>query len=448
MTNQSNTNEGSATSARGGTSTPQRKGGWWHHAILAMTIATTAVQGEVIVNNLSQPVSDWDGPIGTDANNNDFLVAQEFTLPAGNYASYLINEVTLRLRPNGASASVTVSIWGVNPLSNNPSSKIAVVASQIVSTTANVNFIPATNIVLAPGMYYVVVAPKTPADNAKVSWAYTSAWANWSGAGILGYFADTSGGSWANSPVFNDPFLLSVQATPTIGAVALRQGGSGTSLSWPASLKGFVAESTTNLAASNWQTITNPPTQIGGQTVVSNTWTDANRFFRMRQEFAVNNLDQWPYSSVGPIGTDANSSDTLLGQLFTLPTGNWAINKVTLLLSPVAGSGHITVSIWNVGANNLPTTQISTVSSELVASAGNVDFIPPVPITLSAGSYYVVAAPTTAADNAKVDWSATISTFWTGSGTLSGSADKNPGYWEYFPIGYGPQQMSIQVTPK
>jgi len=128
-----------------------------------MILATASDQGEVIVNNLNQPVSAWDGPIGTDANANDALLAQEITLPAANYASYLINTVTLRLRPNGASASVTVSIWDVDP-NNNPGHKISVVGSQIVPTAENIDFTPATNIVLAPGMYYVVVAPTTPAE--------------------------------------------------------------------------------------------------------------------------------------------------------------------------------------------------------------------------------------------------------------------------------------------
>lgn len=439
---------GSSLLGQGRTSNPQRKAKWRQYAILAVTIAAASVQGEAIVNNLNQPVSNWDGPIGTDANTNDFLLAQEITLPAVNYTGYLINKVTLPLRPNGASASVTVSIWDVVPFNNNPGSKIAVVASQVVPTAENVNFIPATNIVLAPGMYYVVVAPTTPADNAKVSWAYTSAWTNWSGAGILDSFASTGNGSWANSPVYQSPFLLSLEATPIIGAVAMSLKGGVTSLSWPASLTGFVAEGTTNLVSSNWQTITNQPIQVGSQIVVSNSWTNSERFFRLRQQFAVDNLDRRPGPWDGPIGTDANNSDTLLGQIFTLPAGNYAIKKVTLLLTPVSGSAHITVSIWQVGPNNLPTTQISSVASELVASSGDVDFIPAAPITLSAGSYYVVAAPTTSADNAKVGWVYTVSTFWTGLGTLGGTADKFPGYWEYSPIGYGPFQMSVQVTRK
>ena len=225
------------------------------------------------------------------------------------------------------------------------------------------------------------------------------------------------------------------------------QGGV-TSLSWPASLTGFMAESTTNLAPSNWQTITNQPIQIGNQIVVSNSWTDSERFFRLRQQFAADNLDQWPGPWDGPIGNDANNNDSLLGQVFTLPAGNYAIDKVTLLLNPVNGNGHITVSIWHVGSNNLPTTQISAVSSQLVASVGELDFTPSAPITLSGGSYYVVAAPTTAADNAKVGWVYTVSTFWKGLGTVGGTADKFPGYWEYSSIGYGPFQLSIRATPK
>lgn len=445
---------GSAPARQGRTSDPQPRGNWRQYAILAVTLVVTLAaasvqgQGEVIVDNLNQPVSGWSGPIGTDGNSSDYLIAQEITLPAANNASYLLNKVTLRLSPIGAPASVTVKIYAVVPFNNNPGNEIAVVASQTVSTTANVNFIPATNIVLAPGMYYVVAGPTTAADNAKINWAWTSAWNNWSGAGILGYYADTSSGSWGSTPVYQGPYLLSVQATPTVGAVAMRQAAGVTSLSWPASLTGFVAESTTNLGPSNWQTITNQPIQTGNQMVLTNTWSDSNRFFRLRQEFAVNDLDQWSYGPTGPIGTDANNNDSLLGQLFTLPTGNWAINKVTLALSLVSGSAHITVSIWHVGPNILPTTEIAPVSSALVASAGNVDFIPSAPITLSGGSYYIVAAPTTAADNAKVNWTSTVSTFWTGLGTLGGSADENPGYWEYWPLAYGPQKMSVQITPQ
>jgi hypothetical protein len=410
-------------------------------------LAAAPIQAEVIVDNLDQPISAWGGPIGTDDNNNDALLGQEFTLPAGNYANYTINKVTLLLSPLGGYASVTVSIWNVDS-NNNPGNEIAVVASEIVPVPENIDFIPATNIVLPPGMYYVVAAPTTPADNAAVDWAYTTNWDDWTGTGILDSYATTFTGSWTNSPVYDYPFQLSVQATPTAGTIAVSRRSGVTSLSWPATLDGFVVESATNLASTNWQTLTNAPGQVSGKDTITNSWSDPEKFFRLRQNFAVNNLDQPVWDWDGPIGTDANDNDALLGQEFTLPAGNYTINNVTLLLNPVYGDGDVTVSIWNVSPDNNPTNEIAVVSSQSVTNEGDVEFSPSAPITLSAGSYYVVVAPTTSADNAMVGWDYTISTFWTGLGTLGGFADMFPGSWENSSISYGPFQMSIQTTPK
>jgi len=125
-------------------------------------------------------------------------------------------------------------------------------------------------------------APTTPADNAKVKLGLYECLDQLEWHRNFRFFCLHQNGSWANSPVYQSPFLLSVQATPTIGAVVMSREGSVTSLSWLASLKGFVAEGTTNLVLSNWQTITNQPIQIGGQMVLSNSWTDSNRFFRLR----------------------------------------------------------------------------------------------------------------------------------------------------------------------
>jgi hypothetical protein len=123
---------GSALSVQGRTCNPRPKGNWRQYAILAVALSAASLQGEVIVNNLTQPVLGWDGPIGTDANTNDFLLAQQIALPAANYASYVLNKVTLQLRPNGAAASVTVRIYDVTPFNNNPGNQIAIVASQLV----------------------------------------------------------------------------------------------------------------------------------------------------------------------------------------------------------------------------------------------------------------------------------------------------------------------------
>ena len=77
----------------------------------------------------------------------------------------------------------------------------------------------------------------------------------------------------------------------------------------------------------------------------------------------MDNLDQTLAGYFGPIGTDSTTNDFLIGQEFTLPTGNpfYTLNKITLLLDPENGSGDITVSIYGVDANNNPTNPIAFV---------------------------------------------------------------------------------------
>lgn len=168
-----------------------------------------------------------------------------------------------------------------------------------------------------------------------------------------------------------------------------------------------------------------------------------------RAEVMVNNLDEPTENYFGPIGDDSTTNDFLIGQEFTLPSGAnpFQINKIALLLSPTGGGANITVSLWDVDVNNNPFSQIAVVASAYVATAGQVDFVPSNSITLSPGIYYVVAAPTTPADSAKVGWYWTLSTAGAGFGVLGGFADTNPGSWQSKPIASGPYQMSIEATP-
>ncbi|MGH7951869.1 MAG: choice-of-anchor R domain-containing protein, partial [Limisphaerales bacterium] len=318
------------------------------------------------------------------------------------------------------------------------------VSSRFVGNAGDVNFFPSNNITLPPGIYYVVAAPTTPANSGFVNWAYATD-PNWTGSGILGGFADTSSGAWANSSITNLPQQLSVQATPVSAAVGIGRQGDVTTLSWPSMLNGYVLESATNLASPVWLPITNAPTTVAGNNTLTNNGSDPARFFRLRQSLVADNLEQPTAGWVGPIGTDANTNDFLIGQEFTLPAGNYNLNKVTLLLNPIYGDGSVTVSLWHVGPDNNPTNEISIVASQSVAKEEAVDFVPSALITLPSGSYYVVVAPTTSADNALVGWDWTFSTAWTGFGTLGGFADTYPGTWENFPIGNGPYQMSVQA---
>lgn len=410
--------------------------------LLALMV-TISLHAGVIVNNLNQPTQDYFGPIGDDSNTNDFLIGQEFTLPAS-ATPYRLDQITLLLTATGGGANITVSIWQVGS-DNNPTNEIATVASRFVANAGSVDFVSTTNMTLSPGIYYVVAAPTTPADSGFVSWAYAIN-TNWSGSGVLGGFADTRAGAWVNVSITNLPQQLSVQATRRSAKIGARQQGSATILSWPSALQGYVAESTTNLSSPAWQPITNAPTPVAGNSTITNRGSEPARFFRLRQSLVADNLEQPVSDWAGPIGTDANNNDFLIGQEFTLPDGNYALNKVTLLLDPVNGSGTVTVSIWHAGLDNNPTNEIAVVSSQLVSQAGNVDFVPSAPITLSQGTYYVVAAPATSADNARVGWDWTFSTTWTGFGALGRFADTSPGVWENFPMGFGPYQMSIQTT--
>lgn len=408
-------------------------------------IAAMPGRAETIVDNLGQPTQNYAGPIGDDSNTNDFLLAQEFMLPAG-AVPYQLNQITLLLTATGGGANITVSVWNAGP-DNNPTNEIAVVSTQRVTTAGNAVFTPSTTIVLEPGIYYVVAAPATYADSGHVSWAFAST-TNWNGPGILSDFADTYYGSWQNYSITNLPQQLSVQASPVPAALGISRRGGATTISWASALNGYVVESATNLASPSWQAITNAPKPVASNNTLTNNWSGPTRFFRLRQSFAVENLDQPNTGWDGPIGNDSTTNDFLIGQEFMLPAGKYALNQVTLLLTPVQNSsGNVTVSIWNAGPENDPSNQVALVSSQPVTHFGNVVFVPSSSITLSGGNYYVVAAPTTSADNAKIGWEWTDSLVWTGFGTLGSIASTYPGVWANAPINFGPYQMSIQATP-
>jgi hypothetical protein len=406
--------------------------------------AAVSLRAAVIVDNLSQPTANYFGPIGSDSNKNDFLIGQEFTFPAGPNP-FQLNGITLLLTATGGGANITVSLWRPGA-DNNPSNEVAVVTSQFVANAGAVTFAPSTNIILSPGIYYVVAAPTSPGDSGRVSWAYASS-TNWIGSGMLDNLADTIPGNWENVTITNLPQQMRLQATPIPARIGISQQGSVTTLSWPSALNGYVVDGVTNLSPALWQVLTNPVVIVTGTNTLTNHWTATPHFFRLRQSLVAENLDQPATNWDGPIGSDNNMNDFLLAQQFSLPTGNYALNKMTLALIPANGSGKVTVSIWSVGSDGNPASQLAVVSSQLVSSAGNVDFLPATPITLTAGNYYVVAAPTTSADNGKVGWYYTISTAWTGFGALANYASTYFGIWENEPISLGPYQLSIQVTP-
>jgi hypothetical protein len=406
--------------------------------------ASAMVRADVIVDNLEQPTQDFYGPIGDDSTTNDFLIGQEFTLPSS-LTPYHLDKITLLLSATGGGGNITVSIWSVDS-NDNPTNKLATVASQLVANAGQIDFVPETNVTLAPGIYFLVAEPTTPADSGFVTWAYAVS-TNWTGSGTLGNIADTHVGTWVSYSIANLPQQMSLSATAMTPAIGIASEGGVTTLSWPSFLDGYVAETATSLSLSDWRSITNAPTSAAGNNTLTNSWSDPARCFRLRQSYVADNLNAATGGYFGPIAENPATNGFLIAQEFTLPDGEYTLDNVTLLLSPIKGSGSVSVSVWNVGSDNNPTNEIAAVASHFVTSPGNVSFVPTTPITLVTGSYFVVAAPTTSADDSKVGWAYTPSTAWTGFGTLGGYADTFTGSWENGPIGESPQQMSVQVTP-
>jgi hypothetical protein len=400
-------------------------------------------RADVIVDNFSQPTLGYYGPIGDDADSSDFLIGQEFTF-APEPSPYQINEITLLLSAS-SSANITVSLWNVDG-NNNPSNEIAVLPSVKVAKAGQFSFVPTNNIILEPGMYYVVAAPTTPADSGLVYWAYPSSY-NADGSGAFNSYAFNTSGSWRNTN--NGLQQMSLQATVVAASFnGIARKTNVTTLSWPSFLGGFVADSTTNLVKPVWQTIANTPALGGGTNIVTNVWGGPMQFYRLRQSWVVNNLAQPGFGWNGPIGSDNNAGDFRVAQEFTLLGGTNLLTQVTLGLIPVNGSGAVTVSIWSVGSDGNPGTQMATVGSELVSRPADVAFTPSTAIELPAGSYYVVATSTTQSDNGKVGWYYTQSFGWVGFGTLGNEAATPSGNWEYYSFGDAYLcQMSVQVTP-
>ena len=59
--------------------------------------------------------------------------------------------------------------------------------------------------------------------------------------------------------------------------------GSVTVLSWPIAAGAYDVESTPSLASPSWDTVTNAPVIAADRYVLTNSWTDQSRFFRLRQ---------------------------------------------------------------------------------------------------------------------------------------------------------------------
>jgi NHL repeat len=70
-------------------------------------------------------------------------------------------------------------------------------------------------------------------------------------------------------------------------SLAIAVSGESFVLSWSATVTGFQVETATTLSAAAWQPITNAPSIWMNRYVLTNTWSDHMRFFRLRAIFVV-----------------------------------------------------------------------------------------------------------------------------------------------------------------
>ncbi len=409
-----------------------------------MLVLPGVARSDVIVNNLTQPTRNYYGPIGSDANSNDFRIGQEFLIPPGPNP-YLLNEVTLLLISSSGGANITVSIWNTDA-NNNPFNLLAMVGTNFVATSGLVNFSPFTNIVLNPGAYYVVTAPATPADSGAVDWSYANNLL-WSGTGLLGSIADDSPGYWENNSITNYPQQMSVTASPIPANLGVQLQNQQITLAWPAFLYGFVPDETTNLSPGTWIPMSSLPTdQLGTNSVTAST-PGSQAFFRLRQGLVADNTTQTIGSWDGPIGTDNNNSDFLLAQEFINTNGVFDLLEVDADLIATNLPGNITARLWTAGANGNPSNPLGTIGSALVTGQQTAAFIPNTPMTLPPGTYYVELAPTTPSDNAKVGWSFCPYPAWIGFGALGNYASTSGGTWQNQPVSNGPYVIRVRTRP-
>ncbi len=101
----------------------------------------------------------------------------------------------------------------------------------------------------------------------------------WSGQQVNLFFG-LMGGTSTNCTLQIDNIRFFSLSAPSL---SVTQSNGVISVSWPDAANGFQLESATNLIFNSWTTVSNTPAIISGQFVVTNSWVDPIRFFRLRQ---------------------------------------------------------------------------------------------------------------------------------------------------------------------
>jgi hypothetical protein len=171
----------------------------------------------------------------------------------------------------------------------------------LISTNAGANWMPTT----APSLAYGAVA--CSADGTRITvgcynsyqtispnvvYSSTNSGATWvpdqtlTDAGSIAYSADgtkrvaTTAGGWLVPNYVAVSPLLAVTAGPQL---IIMLSGNTVALYWPTSASGYILQSTTNLPAGSWSSITNGISTIGSYYAFTNAASGKAAFFRLKQ---------------------------------------------------------------------------------------------------------------------------------------------------------------------
>ena len=103
-----------------------------------------------------------------------------------------------------------------------------------------------------------------------------SAWAGATNEIFFGFMGGTS----TNATLAIENIRFFTLQPPQL---SLQISAGNTVLSWPATAGGYVVESALSLTAPVWETATNPPVIYADSYILTNSWNDQTRFFRLRK---------------------------------------------------------------------------------------------------------------------------------------------------------------------
>jgi uncharacterized repeat protein (TIGR03803 family) len=78
-------------------------------------------------------------------------------------------------------------------------------------------------------------------------------------------------------------FSVLLGAGATAPPLVISRSGTNVMVTWPTNFTGYTLQSTTNLAPANWGTVVPSPANVNGQYVVTNSYSGAQKFYRLSQ---------------------------------------------------------------------------------------------------------------------------------------------------------------------